>query len=103
MPDPKVALQQIGRILKGDTPLFLSVDIGGVATPDEPTLFSVESLAALLQEQFAIVCQTDDPCSHSGWRAGSVRILARKRPQASVGLDREQILRAYMVRLEPHE
>jgi SAM-dependent methyltransferase len=103
MPDPQVALQQIGRILKEDAPLFLSVDIGGFPTPDEPTVFSVEGLATLLQEQFAIVCQTDDPCSHSGWRAGSVRILARKRPQAGLVLDRDQILQAYMARLEQHE
>jgi SAM-dependent methyltransferase len=103
MPDPVAALQQICRILKEDAPLFLSVDIGGVPTPDEPTVFSVESLSALLQDRFAIVRQTDDHFSHSGWRAGSVRILARKRPQASWVLDRDQILQAYLARLEQHE
>jgi SAM-dependent methyltransferase len=103
MPDPKIALGQIGRILKEDAPLFLSVDIGGFPTPDEPTVFSVDSLSALLQDQFAIVHQTDDHLSHSGWRAGSVRILARKRPQASLALDREKILQAYMARLEQRE
>jgi SAM-dependent methyltransferase len=103
MPEPHTALQQICRILKADGALFLSVDIGGFPTPDEPTVFSVESLAALLQERFTIVRQTDDPFSHSGWRAGSVRILGRKKPQASSGLDRDQILQAYMVRLEQHD
>jgi SAM-dependent methyltransferase len=103
MPAPQMALRQIGRILKAEALLFLSVDIGGIPTPDEPTVFSVESLAALLQEQFAIVHQTDEHLSHSGWRAGSVRILAQKRPQASVVLDREKILQAYIARLEQHE
>jgi SAM-dependent methyltransferase len=102
MPDPKMALRQIYRILKEDTLLFLSVDIGGFPTPDEPTVFSVESLSVLLHDQFAIVRQADDHLSHSGWRAGSVRILARKRPQASTVLDRDKILQAYIARLEQH-
>jgi SAM-dependent methyltransferase len=103
MPVPQKALQQIGRILKAEGLLFLSVDIGGIPTPDEPTVFSVESLTTLLQGQFAIVHQTDEHLSHSGWRAGSVRILAQKRPQASVVLDRDKLLQAYVARLEQHE
>ena len=103
MPDPQLALRQMSRVLKAGAPLFLSVDIGGVPTPDEPTVFSVDSLAALLQEQFDVVRQTDDHVSHSGWRTGSVRILAQKKPQANAVLDREQILQAYMARLEQHE
>jgi SAM-dependent methyltransferase len=103
MPVPEKALWQIGRILKAEGLLFLSVDIGGIPTPDEPTVFSVDSLAALLQEQFAIVHQTEEPCSHSGWRSGSVRILAHKRPQASRVLDRDTLLQAYMARLEQPE
>jgi ubiquinone/menaquinone biosynthesis C-methylase UbiE len=103
MPDAALALRQMCRILKPDGRLFLSVDIGGVPTPDEPTVFSAESLALLLQEQFVIVRQTDYPVSHSGWRDGSVRILARKRAPAAVALDREHILQAYMARLEQPE
>jgi SAM-dependent methyltransferase len=103
MPDPQLGVGQIGRILKEDAPLFLSVDLGGFPTPDEPMVFTVESLSALLQDQFTIVRQTHDHSSHSGWRAGSVRILARKRSQASVVLDRDTILQTYMARLEQHE
>jgi SAM-dependent methyltransferase len=103
MPDPQMAVQQIGRILKADAPLFLSVDIGGFPTPDEPMVFSVESLAALLRDHFMLIHQTDDHFSHSGWRGGSVRILARKIPQTNALLDREKILRAYMARLEQGE
>ena len=40
MPAPQMALRQIGRILKAEALLFLSVDIGGIPTPDEPTVFS---------------------------------------------------------------
>jgi SAM-dependent methyltransferase len=103
MPDPKMALRQICRILREDAPLFLSVDIGGFPTPDEPTVFSTESLAALLEDQFAIVRHTDEHLSHSGWRAGSVRMVARKRLQDNWHLDRDQILQAYIARLEQRE
>jgi SAM-dependent methyltransferase len=103
MPDPQLALQQLSRILKAEALLFLSVDIGGVPTPDEPTVFSVESLTALLEEQFVLVRHTDAHPSHSGWRTGSVRILARKKPHVGQRLDREKILQAYMAQLEKHE
>ena len=100
MPDPRLGLQQISRILKEDSHLFVSVDLGGVPTPDEPTVFSVESLIELLQEQFAIVRQSDHLAPHSVGRTGSVRILARKKPQANAGVDREGVLRAYMAQFE---
>jgi SAM-dependent methyltransferase len=103
MPDPQLGLRQISRILRAEANLFLSVDFGGIPTPDEPTVFSLESLAALLQEQFAIIRQTNDHPSHSGWRTGSVRLVAQKRLQASAGLDREKILQDYMARLEQHQ
>jgi SAM-dependent methyltransferase len=100
MQDPAKALQQMWRILKADGRLFLSVDIGGFPTPDEPTVFSVDSLLALLgQGQFEIVQHTGDEVPHSGWRPCSRRILARKKSQAGQTLDREEILQAYMARL----
>jgi SAM-dependent methyltransferase len=103
MPDPKITLQQICRIIKEHAPVFLSVDIGGFPTPDEPTVFSVESLSALLEDQFTIVRQTDGHLSHSGWRDGSVRIVAQKKPQDSWVLNRDQVLQAYIARLEQRE
>jgi len=103
IPDPAKALQQIGRILKADGRLFLSVDIGGFPTPDEPTVFSVNSLITLLlQAQFEIVRHTDGELPHSGWRPCSLRLLARKKPQAGLSLDKEEILEAYMARLGEH-
>jgi SAM-dependent methyltransferase len=103
MPDPKKGLQQIWRILKRDGTLFVSVDVGGVPTPDEPTVFSVESLSALLQDQFEIAMQNHDNPPHSQGRVGSVRLLARKKCGAPRTLDKAQILQAYMARLEQLE
>jgi SAM-dependent methyltransferase len=103
MPDPGKGLQQIWRILKQGGAFFVSVDIGGVPTPDEPTVFSVESLSALLRHQFEIVTQTDDNPPHSQGRICSLRLLARKKSHPVRTLDKEQILQAYVARLEQLE
>jgi SAM-dependent methyltransferase len=103
MQDPAKALQQMWRILKADGRLFLSVDIGGFPTPDEPTVFSVDSLLALLgQGQFEIVQHTGDEVPHSGWRPCSMRILARKKPHTGMTLDKDELLQAYLGRLGEH-
>jgi hypothetical protein len=59
--------------------VYLSVvDIGGSPTPDEPTVFTIDDLTALVEESFAIVSRTDHHRPHSKGRVCSVRILARK-------------------------
>jgi len=78
----------------------VSVDTGGEPTPDEPTVFSVDSLRALLAERFDVVTMTDSHPPHSGGRLGSLRIVARKKPNTRQSLDKEQILRAYEARLK---
>jgi SAM-dependent methyltransferase len=103
MSDPAKGLQQIWRTLKRDGTLFVSVDIGGVPTPDEPTVFTVESLCALLHKQFDIVKQSDDNPPHSPGRVRSMRLLARKRCCASPPLDQEKILQAYLDRVAQGE
>jgi SAM-dependent methyltransferase len=103
MPNPAKGLQQIWRILKPDGVFFVSVDIGGLPTPDEPTVFSVESLAALLRDQFETITQTYHHPPHSRGRDNSVRLLARKRFQTPSTIDKEQILQAYMARVEQGE
>jgi SAM-dependent methyltransferase len=100
MPDPGVALAEVWRILKADGALFISVDIGGVPTPDEPTVFSVASLREALGERFDIVALDDHHPPHSRFRTCSVRLVARRRPGAGHPLDREAILRAYEARME---
>jgi ubiquinone/menaquinone biosynthesis C-methylase UbiE len=100
MPDPEEALRQIWRILKKDGALFLSVDMGGPSTPDEPIVFSEESLSSLLQDYFDVSTKTKDNFAHN-WkhRDYSVRILARKKHRASSSIiDKEAVLQAYIRR-----
>jgi ubiquinone/menaquinone biosynthesis C-methylase UbiE len=99
MPDPRVGLAEMCRILADDGALFVSVDTGGEPTPDEPTVFSAESLAALVRERFEVVRLSDRNRPHSASRTGNVRALARKIPAAGRSLDKAQVLRAYEARL----
>jgi len=100
MPDPGAALGEVWRILRDDGAVFVSVDTGGEPTPDEPTVFSVDSLRALLAERFDVVTMTDNLPPHSVGRRGSLRVVARKKPNTSQSIDKEQILRAYEARLK---
>jgi SAM-dependent methyltransferase len=99
MPNPEAALKEIWRILNSDGALFASVDIGGAPTPDEPTVFSVESLRSLLAEYFEIVALADTEQPHSEGRICSVRVVAAKKRRAITSLDKEGVLRAYEARL----
>jgi SAM-dependent methyltransferase len=99
MPDPQVALKEMSRILINDGALFISVDTGGSPTPDEPTVFSVDSLRALLQQDFEVVRLDDNYPPHSVGRVCSLRLLARKRPRARQPIDKAKILCAYEDRL----
>jgi SAM-dependent methyltransferase len=99
MPDPRVGLDEMWRILADDGALFVSVDTGGDPTPDEPTVFSAESLGALVRERFEIARLSDRNHPHSASRTGNVRALARKIPGGGLTLDKEQVLRAYEARL----
>ena len=99
MPDPRLALKEMGRILHDEGALFVSVDIGGAPTPDEPTVFSVESLGDLLREYFNVVRLADNHPPHSGGRLCSVRVVGHKTPRATRFLDKEKILQAYEARL----
>jgi SAM-dependent methyltransferase len=96
---PAATVKEIWRILNKDGALFVSVDIGGPPTPDEPTVFSVESLRTLLADQFEVAILTDNDAPHSEARICSVRLLARKRPRVNLPLDKDGILRAYEARL----
>jgi SAM-dependent methyltransferase len=100
MPDPGVALNEIWRILKNDGAVFISVDIGGAPTPDEPTVFSVQSLRGTVRDRFDVVALDDHYPPHSRGRICGVRLVARKKPGASARLDKAAILRTYEARLE---
>jgi ubiquinone/menaquinone biosynthesis C-methylase UbiE len=103
MHNPAGALKEMRRILSKNGALFLSVDIGGEPTPDEPTVFSPDSLEdLLLEEQFETVSCVRDEQPHSGWRPSSARITARKKSPTALKLDKEEILRRYRARLDDH-
>lgn len=95
MPDPAAGLAQVWRILRTDGRLFLSVDIGGEPTPDEPSPFTAASLSTLLDERFEVLAQSSGLPGHNAGRESSVRIAARKRPLPVPSLDKDAILRAY--------
>jgi len=99
MPDPEAAVKEFSRILKPEGWLFVSVDIGGEPTPDEPTVFSVESLGALLGRCFEVTFLNDNETPHSEGRLRSVRVSAQKKARDGVGIDKAAILRAYEARL----
>ena len=99
MPAPAAAVREISRILKPDGALFVSVDIGGAPTPDEPTVFSVASLRSLLGLDFEVRMLSDNESPHSEGRVRSVRLLARQKIAATPPLDKAAILRAYEARL----
>ena len=80
MPDPGAALAEMQRVLKPEGLLFLSVDLGGEPTPDEPIVFSASSLFGLVSEGFEILERREGGKPHSRWRDSSVRLLARRRP-----------------------
>lgn len=97
---PEQVLTEIARILKEHGHFFLDVDIGGSPTPDEPSVFSVESLAALLRDRFEILNETDNNPPHSGSRDFSVRILARKKYYPNPFINKEKVLQSYLARME---
>lgn len=99
MVDPAITVNELSRILKKDGALFVSVDIGGEPTPDEPTVFSTESLGNLLNERFEVGRLLDNYPPHSEGRISSVRLVARKKLFPSPAVDKNQILRAYEKRL----
>lgn len=100
MPKPEIGLAEMRRILKSDGVLFASVDIGGAPTPDEPTVFSVQSLGALIGGQFDVLTLADDYPPHSVGRVCSTRVVARKKPEPVQALDKQAILRAYESQLD---
>lgn len=100
MPAPELALEEFRRILKPDGIFFASVDIGGAPTPDEPIVFSPDSLRALLDQRFAVLAMSDDYPPHSEHRVCSVRIIAQKKSGLDQPLDKQAVLRAYLSELD---
>ena len=98
VPDPAAMLDQMRRILRPDGVVYLSVDIGGSPTPDEPTVFTIDGLIALVEESFAFVSRTDHHRPHSKGRVCAVRILARKTEGPGRLSTRKRYWSAYLAR-----
>jgi SAM-dependent methyltransferase len=93
---PELALEEFRRILKDEGLFFASVDIGGEPTPDEPTVFSGDSLRVLLDQHFELLTFSDGHAPHDRFRVCSTKVVARKKPMLNrEGPDRETILSAY--------
>ena len=101
MVDTGVALREISRILKPNGKFFLSVDIGGEPTPDEPTVFSEDSILARVNEYFHLESPIEKSVPHSRHRPLRMQFVARNRKAISATrLDKEAILRAYRARCD---
>jgi SAM-dependent methyltransferase len=94
---PDVALEEMWRIVADDGRLFFSVDIGGDPTPDEPTVFSEESLREAVSVRFDIERVAQDR-PHSANRELSVRMAATRKPDPRRTLDKRALLEAYTER-----
>jgi SAM-dependent methyltransferase len=97
MPNPALGLAQLWRVLKPNGTFFLSVDIGGEPTPDEPSPFTEESLSAILEPSFRVVVSRQEPKPHNQHRSHCVRIVAHKKGQCRSRLNRRAILRSYEI------
>ena len=98
METPNVGVNQISRILKPGGLLYLSVDVGGPPTPDEPSVFTKSTLLAILRKLFTVMRQSDRHPPFSKKRDFSMRLLAKNRSVQSGGLQKETILNAYLDR-----
>lgn len=93
--NPDKVLSEVWRVLQDNGLLFLSVDLGGVPTPDEPTVFTKNSLSVLVRRHFDIQVQTEGHRPFAGPRQESVRMLLRKKILMTTDIDKDSILREY--------
>jgi SAM-dependent methyltransferase len=96
MLDPKKGLAEIWRVIKEDGLFYLSVDLGGVATPDEPSPFDKHSLVSVLQGLFTTLSVSEGHAPHDQDRQQSIRLLLKRIGTPRSGLNKDQILSAYM-------
>ena len=93
--DPPGALAEMWRVLKEGAHLFLSVDLGGDPTPDEPNPFSPGEVEELIAGRFEIAARSDAHRPHAGWRDSNSRFLLRRLGAKRPSLDKEAVIAAY--------
>lgn len=92
---PEVAIGELWRILKPNGHLFISVDLGGEPTPDEPSPFAEGQLERLLDGRFDIVKRSDGHKPHAGWRDSNSRLWCTRLGRKDPSLDRSSVLARY--------
>ena len=97
---PEEAVEQMWRLTKRDGLFFVSVDIGGEPTPDEPTVFTEEGLFSLIQRRFDLIADPVRRDPHSAQRDLNITLLARKKGEDPKKLDKRAVLAAYQDRVE---
>ncbi len=96
IPDPKLALEEIRRIMKGTGVFYLNVDIGGPPTPDEPSPMTMKLLKSIVEECFSIVTIRSGKPPRSEQRNESIGLIGKiKSTLPSTTLNKEELLRAY--------
>lgn len=92
---PDKGLDEMWRILKNGGHLFLSVDLGGKPTPDEPNPFRPGQVEEMITGRFEIVTRSDDHRPHAGWRDSNSRFLLRRIGDKGASLDKAAVIEAY--------
>jgi SAM-dependent methyltransferase len=99
MHHPDLALHEMARLLAPAGWLFLDVDLGGRPTPDEPSVFTADSLERMIRRDFHIVTRRDEGRPNSAHRDASMRFLLGKLEQDPIPrLDKAGILSEYLQR-----
>lgn len=98
--EPSRGLEGMWRILKPGGYLFLSVDLGGEPTPDEPNPFAEGQLERMIEGRFKIERRSDGHKPHAGWRDSNSRFLLRRIGSKGPSLDKEAVIAAYERSLE---
>lgn len=92
---PAKGLQEMWRVLKPGGHLFLSVDLGGEPTPDEPNPFSPGQVEDMIGGRFEVAAKSDDHKPHAGWRDSNSRFLLRRIGNKAPSLDKAAVIDAY--------
>ena len=97
---PEAGLSEMWRVLKPEGFLFLSVDLGGEPTPDEPSPFSPGQVEEMIVGRFEIAARSDGHRPHAGWRESNSRFLLRRTGTKPPSLDKAEVIAAYEKSLE---
>jgi SAM-dependent methyltransferase len=95
MEDPPAGLREMWRVLKPSGYLFLSVDLGGEPTPDEPNPFAPGQVEEMVEGLFDIAARSDGHRPHAGWRDSNSRFLLKKLGTKPSSLDKAALIEAY--------